>query len=139
MSFMSHDQSFELVRGGWIDVTMLGAIEIGANGDLANYRLPGRVTGSLGGAQDLATCAKKLIVLTHHQDKSGKPKIVNHITLALTAPHCVKRVITDIATIDFTSDGLVLREILPGWTPEEVQAVTEPSLILPYDIEELTL
>jgi 3-oxoacid CoA-transferase subunit B len=139
MSFMSHDQSFELVRGGWIDVTMLGAIEVGANGDLANFWLPGRLTGSLGGAQDLATCAKALVVLMRHQDKGGKPKLVNHVSLPITAPRCVKRVITDIAVIDFTPSGLVLRELLPGWTAEEIQAVTEPSLIVPCDIEELTL
>ena len=76
MSFMSHEQSFELIRGGWIDVSLLGALEVGANGDLANYQVPGKITGSLGGAQDLAFCAKKVVVLMTHQDKHGNPKFV---------------------------------------------------------------
>jgi 3-oxoacid CoA-transferase B subunit len=139
MSFMAHDQSFELIRGGWIDISLLGALEVGANGDLANYHVPGKITGSFGGAQDLAFCAKKVIVLMSHTDKQGRPKFVNRVRLNLTAPGCVKMLITDIAVIDLTPAGAVLREYMPGWTPEQIQAVTEPELIIPDDIVEITL
>ena len=139
MSFMAHDQSFELIRGGWIDISLLGALEVGANGDLANYHVPGKITGSFGGAQDLAFCAKKVIVLMSHVDKYGHPKIVNQVRLPLTAPRCVKTLITDIAVIDLTPDGAMLREFMPGWTPEEIQALTEPELIIPDDVVEITL
>ena len=97
MSFMSHEQSFELIRGGWIDISLLGALEVGANGDLANFQVPGKITGSLGGAQDLAFCAKQVVVLMTHQDKHGNPKFVERVRLNLTAPGCVKRIICDIA------------------------------------------
>jgi 3-oxoacid CoA-transferase B subunit len=139
MSFMSHDQSFELIRGGWVDISLLGALQVGANGDLANFQVPGKVAGSLGGAQDLAFCAKKVIVLMTHQDKFGNPKLVRRVSLPITAPICVKRIISDIAVIDFTAEGVVLRELMPGWSPEDVQAVTEAELVIPADLSEITL
>jgi 3-oxoacid CoA-transferase B subunit len=139
MSFMSHEQSFELIRGGWIDISLLGALEVGANGDLANYQVPGKITGSLGGAQDLAFCAKKVVVLMTHQDKHGNPKFVERARLNLTAPGCVKKIISDIAVIDLTPEGAVLREIMPGWTPEEVQLATGPRLTVADDLAEITL
>jgi 3-oxoacid CoA-transferase subunit B len=139
MSFMSHDTSFELIRGGWVDITLLGALEVGANGDLANYQVPGKVAGSLGGAQDLAYCAKRVVVLMTHQDKHGNPKFVDAVRLPLTAPTCVTRIISDIAVIDLGPDGPVLREHMPGWTPEEIQAVTGPRLRFAEDLTEMTL
>jgi 3-oxoacid CoA-transferase B subunit len=139
MSFMSHEQSFELIRGGWVDISLLGALEVGANGDIANFQVPGKITGSLGGAQDLAFCAKRVVVLMTHQDKYGNPKFVNKVSLNLTAPGCVKKIISDIAVIDLTPEGAVLREIMPGWTAEEVQSVTGPPLMIPPDLEEVTL
>lgn len=139
MSFMAHDQSFELIRGGWVDISLLGALEVGANGDLANYHVPGKITGSFGGAQDLAFCAKQVIVLMSHVDKHGRPKIVNRVRLPLTAPRCVRKLITDIAVVDVTAEGLVLREYMPGWTPQEIQAVTEPALVIADDLAEITL
>jgi 3-oxoacid CoA-transferase B subunit len=139
MSFMSHEQSFELIRGGWIDISLLGALEVGANGDLANFQVPGKVTGSLGGAQDLAFCAKKVVVLMTHQDKYGNPKFVDRVALNITAPGCVKKIISDISVIDLTPEGAVLREVMPGWTPEEVQSVTGPQLMIPTDLQEMTL
>jgi 3-oxoacid CoA-transferase subunit B len=139
MSFMSHEQSFELIRGGWVDISLLGALEVGANGDIANFQVPGKITGSLGGAQDLAFCAKRVVVLMTHQDKYGNPKFVNKVSLNLTAPGCVKKIISDIAVIDLTPEGAVLREIMPGWTPDEVQSVTGPQLMIPADLEEMTL
>jgi 3-oxoacid CoA-transferase B subunit len=139
MSFMSHEQSFELIRGGWIDISLLGALEVGANGDLANYQVPSKIAGSLGGAQDLAFCAKKVVVLMTHQDKHGNPKFVERVRLNLTAPGCVKKIISDIAVIDLTPEGAVLREIMPGWTPEEVQLATGPRLTIADDLAEITL
>ena len=140
MSFMSHDTSFELIRGGWIDVSLLGALQVGVNGDIANFQVPGKVAGSLGGAQDLAFCAKRVVVLMTHQDKHGTPKLVDSCTLPLTAPGVVRRVISDIAVIDLDSpDGPTLRELVPGWTPEEVQSVTGCRLVIPDAVEEMTL
>ena len=139
MSFMSHDESFALIRGGWIDVTMLGSLQVGANGDLANYHPPGKIIGSIGGAQDLAYCAKSVVVLMTHRTKSGAPKIMQQVELPITAPTCVSRVITDIAVMDITPEGVVLREVLAGWTPDEVQQVTDARLTIPDDVGELAL
>lgn len=139
MSFMSHHESFALIRGGWIDVTFLGSLQVGANGDLANYHPPGKRTGSIGGAQDLAYCAKSVVVLMTHQTKDGDPKIMQQVELPITAPTCVSRVVTDVAVIDITDEGPVLREVLAGWTPAEVQQITDAELIVPSTIAELAL
>ncbi len=139
MSFMSHDDSFALIRGGWIDITMLGSLQVGANGDLANYHPPGKVIGSIGGAQDLAYCSKKVVVLMTHQTKAGDPKILQQVDLPITAPTCVRRVITDIAVVDITADGVILRETLPGWSPDEVQQVTGAQLTIPADVGEMSI
>jgi 3-oxoacid CoA-transferase B subunit len=139
MSFLSHDESFALIRGGWIDVTILGALEVSANGDLANFQPPGKIIGSLGGAQDLAFCAKKVVALMSHQAKDGSPKILSAANLPLTAPRCVSRIITDIAVIDITPAGAVLREVLAGWTADEVQQVTDAPLLVPEPPLELSL
>ena len=112
MSFMSHDESFALIRGGWIDVTMLGSLQVGANGDLANYHPPGKVIGSIGGAQDLAYCAKQVVVLMTHQTKDGEPKIWRRSSCRSPRRRASSRVITDIAVIDITPDGVVLREVM---------------------------
>ncbi|MHB1923865.1 MAG: CoA-transferase [Acidimicrobiales bacterium] len=139
MSFMSHEESFTLIRGGWVDVTFLGALQVAANGDLANWKVPGKISGALGGGQDLAFCAKSVVCITTHQTKDGTPKIVKRLSLDITAPRCVKRLVTDIAVIDVTPAGLVLREVLPGWTPEEIQMVTEPELEIPGGVVEMAL
>jgi 3-oxoacid CoA-transferase subunit B len=140
MSFMSHDTSFELIRGGWVDVALLGALQVGANGDIANFQVPGKVAGSLGGAQDLAFCAKRVVVLMTHQDKRGSPKLVESCTLPLTAPGVVRRVISDIAVIDLDAPaGPTLRELMPGWTAEEILSVTGCPLIISDDLAEMTL
>jgi 3-oxoacid CoA-transferase B subunit len=139
MSFMSHEESFTLIRGGWVDVTFLGALQVAANGDLANWKVPGKISGALGGGQDLAFCAKSVVCITTHQTKTGGPKIVERLSLEITAPGCVKRIVSDIAVIDVLADRLVLREVLSGWTPEEIQQVTEPVLELASDLAELVL
>ncbi|MGQ9573501.1 MAG: 3-oxoacid CoA-transferase subunit B [Dehalococcoidia bacterium] len=139
MAIMDHAESFCIIRGGHVDITVLGAVQVSEKGDLANYIIPGKQVGNLGGGQDLAFCAKKVIVLMIHTTKEGGPKIVRECTEAITAPECVDQIITDIAVIDVTPDGLVLREVAPGWTAEEVQALTEARLIVPPDLKEMTL
>jgi 3-oxoacid CoA-transferase B subunit len=139
MSFMAHHESFDLIRGGWVDLTILGSLEVGANGDLANYHMPGKRTGSIGGAQDLAFCAKKVIVLMTHQTKAGRPKIRERVELPVTAPACVSRVITDLAVLDITPEGVLLKELLGGWTVQELQEVTDAPLLVDTQLRELHL
>jgi 3-oxoacid CoA-transferase B subunit len=114
---------------------MLGVIEVSEKGDLANWMFPGRGVGNIGGGMDLAFNAKKVIGLTEHTTKDGKFKIVKKCSVPLTAPECVDLVITDIAVIEVTRKGLVLKEIAPDWTAEEVQSLTEPKLIVPADLK----
>ncbi len=139
MAIMDHAESFCIIRGGHVDITVLGSVQVSEKGDLANYRIPGKQVGNLGGGQDLAFCAKKVIALMTHTSKEGEPKIVKECTEPLTAPRCVGQIITDIAVIDVTPEGLMLREVAPDWTAEEVQALTEARLIVPPDLQEMTL
>jgi len=130
MCFFEHAESFSMIRGGHIDLCVLGGLQVSVDGDLANWLIPGREPGSVGGAMDLAFGAKKLVVVMTHVTKYDEFKLVNKCNYALTAPHCVSRVITDIAVVTITPEGMVLDEVAPGWTPEEVQALTEPKLII---------
>lgn len=114
-------------------------MQVSGKGDLANWLLPERGIGSIGGAMDLAFNAKKLIVVTEHTTKDGKPKIVHECTYELTAPECVDMIVTDLAVIDVTDKGLVLKEVAPGWTAEEIQELTEPKLIIAPDLKEVEL
>jgi len=139
MAFMDHAESFCIIRGGHVDITVLGVVQVSEKGDLANYVVPGKQIGSFGGGQDLAFCAKKVIALTTFSTKEGGPKIVKECTQPITAPQCVDQIISDIAVLDVTPEGLVLREVAPGWTAEEVQALTEAKIIVPPDVEEMTL
>ncbi|MEE8347463.1 MAG: 3-oxoacid CoA-transferase subunit B [Dehalococcoidia bacterium] len=139
MVIVDHAESFVIIRGGHIDLTVLGALEVSERGDLANYTLPGKEVGSFGGGQDLAFCAKKTVVVMTHTTREGKPKIVKELSSPVTAPACVDLVVTDIAVIEVTSDALVLKEMAPGWTPEEVQGITEPRLRLSADLKEIEL
>jgi 3-oxoacid CoA-transferase B subunit len=139
MAFMDHAESFCIIRGGHVDITVLGVVQVSEKGDLANYVVPGKQIGSFGGGQDLAFCAKKVIALTTFSTKEGGPKIVKECTQPITAPECVDQIITDIAVLDVTPEGLVLREVAPGWTAEEVQSLTEAKIIVPPDVEEMTL
>jgi len=139
MVFMSHEESFALVRGGHVDITVLGALEVDAQGNLANAQLPGKVAGNLGGGPDLAVRAKRCVVLMHHTTPDGTPKLVERCTLPLTAPRCVDRVVTDVAVIDVRDGTFVLREVAPGWTPADVQAITAAPLVIADDVREITL
>jgi len=139
MAIMDHAESLCIIRGGHIDITVLGVVQVSEKGDLANYVIPGKQIGSLGGGQDLAFCAKKVIALTTFTTKEGQPKVVKECTQPLTAPRCVDQIITDIAVMDVTPEGLVLREVVPGWTAEEVLALTDAKIIVPPDLREMTL
>jgi 3-oxoacid CoA-transferase subunit B len=139
MCFFDSAASFDMIRGGHIDVVILGAYQVSEKGDLANWGRPGRPATGMGGGMDLATGSKKLMVMMLHTTKEGGPRIVRQCTFPLTAKNCVKKIFTDLAVIDVTGRGLVLREVAPGWTAEEVQALTEPKLIVDEDLKEIEL
>jgi 3-oxoacid CoA-transferase B subunit len=128
-AFFAQEDAHVMTRGGHLDVCILGGLQVSERGDLANWRVPGaRGAGGIGGAMDIAVGARHLIVTMEHTAKDGGRKIVKRCDYPLTAVECVKTVITDLAVIDVTSQGLSLREVAPGFTAEEVQALTEPQL-----------
>lgn len=139
MCCFDHAEAFVMIRGGHVDISVMGAFQVSEKGDLANYMVPERQVGVIGGAMDLALGAKKLIVAMNHTTKTGEARIVKDVTYPLTALSCVDLIVTDIAVVEVTDKGLVLREVAPGWTPEEVQALTEPKLIVQPDCQEMVL
>jgi len=128
-AFFSQVDAHVMTRGGHLDVCILGGLQVSERGDLANWRVPGaKGAGGIGGAMDIAVGARRLIVAMEHNAKDGSPKIVRRCTYPLTAVECVRTIITDLAVIDVTREGLSLREVAPGWTAAEVQQFTESKL-----------
>lgn len=139
MSFFHSADAFAMIRGGHINVTVLGALQVSAGGDLANWMLPERGVGNVGGAMDLAAGAKRVIVAMEHTDRAGNPKVVQECSYPLTGKACVHLIVTDIAVMEVTPAGLLLREVAPGWSPQEVQAQTDAALILSPSLTEIAL
>ena len=128
MAFFDSAESFAMIRGGHIDATVLGALQVSEYGDLANWMLPSRGIGSIGGGMDLAANTKRVIVAMEHTTKSDEPKIVKECTFPLTAQRCVTDIVTDIAVISVSEHGLKLEECAPRWSREDVQALTAAPL-----------
>ncbi len=139
MCFFHHADSFAMIRGGHIDIAVLGALQVSENGDLANWTFPERGIGNIGGAMDLAFGCRRIIIAMEHVTPKGQLKILKKCSYPLTAARCVDSIVTDIAVMRVTPEGLVLCETAPGWTPEEVQAFTEPKMILSPDLREIEL
>jgi 3-oxoacid CoA-transferase subunit B len=141
MAITDYAETFDMIRGSHLDLTVLGGLQVSENGDLANWQLPtyrGK-GGTIGGAMDLAACCRRVFVVMTHTEKAGQPKIVKECSYPLTAKRCVDLIVTDLAVIEVTGDGLLLTELAPGWEVTEVQALTEVVLHVSRDLKEIEL
>ncbi len=138
-SFFSSADSFAMIRGGHVDLTVMGAMEVDESGSIANWIIPGKMVKGMGGAMDLVASGSRLIVAMQHVSKNGESKILPKCQLPLTGVKVVKKIVTELAVIDVTDQGLVLREHAPGVTPEEIRKATAAKLTIPKDVIEIQL
>jgi 3-oxoacid CoA-transferase subunit B len=134
-SFFSSADSFAMIRGGHIDLTVLGAMQVDQNGNIANWMVPGKMVKGMGGAMDLVASAKRVIVAMQHVDKSGESKLLKECTLPLTGIHCIHRIVTDMAVVDVTPTGFLLREIAPGFEVQDIIRATAAPLQISPDLK----
>jgi len=136
-SFFSSADSFAMIRGGHVDLTVLGAMQVDCHGDIANWMIPGKLIKGMGGAMDLVAGARRVIVAMQQVDNKGVSKLVEKCTLPLTGVACIHRIVTDMAVIDITPEGFLLREVAPGFTPEDIQKATGAKLLISNDVREI--
>ncbi|KAF2518930.1 CoA transferase subunit B [Flavobacterium salilacus subsp. salilacus] len=138
-SFFDSATSFGMIRGQHVDLTILGAMEVAENGDIANWKIPGKMVKGMGGAMDLVASAENIIVAMMHVNKAGESKLLKRCTLPLTGVGCVKKVVTELAVLEIVPEGFKLLERAPGVTVEEIQKATEGNLIIEGDIPEMAI
>lgn len=136
-SFFDSAMSFGMIRAGKVDLTVLGAMEVADNGDIANWKIPGKMVKGMGGAMDLVASAKNIIVAMQHTDKAGNSKLVSKCTLPITGLKCVKKIVTDLGVFDITKDGFKLIERAPGVSVDEIRKKTAGRLVIEEDIPEM--